>query len=348
MLFPLRLDYTESKTFTLGSSVSFELTREFHIEEILVKVAFTCSGVMATDNADGVQNILKRASLTVADGARTRNVVDCSGPGLLEYYNQVNGQLDYTTQNTVGTDTAAAKELTYPIPFGLPNLDDPGHSYLLLPTPRFNSNPVLRLDFSSQAEMDGHATPTFAITGGTVTLIIKRRSVLSKSWPTYDCELLESTLAIPTTGRISYELQSPGSYTGILMRTYTAAATRGDITSSGGQWILELLGTNNRRWTPAHLQTLNTYSKHPLIGTTGVLGYNYFLDFLSDMNGAQATEFGSVLDANLAVTTGARNRITFDATGGTGVQCKFVTHRIYGVLDNLKMLTRVGKKSKST
>lgn len=353
MLFPQRLDFSDSVTgLALGASQPFKITREFHIDHIIVHLAFTVGTVMATANADSLQAILKRVVLTVADGARTRNVVDMTGPGLLEYYRQINGQLDPITNSAVMTNTTGAKNLYYPIPFMLPNLTDPYCSMLALPAPRYTSDPNLTLTIASQADMDTNGTPTFALTGTiTARLIIIRRSVLVSGWPSFDTELAEATQAYGTSAsNQSYELQSPGSYTGILFRCYTSATAKGDVSTASGEFKLQLLGTNIRRWRLTDLDVINGYSYNPVnvvVGTAPNFAGSYFLDFLADKNGDSQSELGSVLDANLPVTTGARLRLIQDIAGGTNVQIKYVTHRIFGQLDNLKSLNKLGGKQRS-
>lgn len=349
MLFPQRLDFTDSKaTAALGSSYTFDITREFHIDTIIIHLSLNVGTVAATMNADSLQNVLKRVTMTVADGARTRNVVDMSGPALLEYWAHVNGQLDFTTATAVNTNTTGIKNLYYPIPFVLPNVDDPFGSVLLLPAPRFTSNPQLQLTFASVTDIDVNVTPTFVVSGNIVArCIVIRRSVLVRDWLTYDAELLESTVAYTTSAsNQGYELQSPGSYTGILLRCYLSSAAHGDISIANGEFKLQLLGTNLRRFRLTDEEVINYYSKIPNVGAVSIFPGSYFMDFLSDKMGNSAGEFGSVLDANLPVTTGARLRLLQDINGAAGVQVKYVTHRIFGVLDKLKMLSRLGSKPK--
>jgi hypothetical protein len=362
MLFPLRLDFSDSKTgAALAGAYTFDMTREFHIAQIFLEVSFTVATAAATINADGLLGLVKRVVLTVADGARTRNVIDCSAAGLVEFYHNINGMLDKDTLSALGVaasgtapNTTGAKILHIPIWFCPPNLDDPVNSMLLLPAPRFTSNPQLSVTFGSQTDVDVNATPTFALTGTiTARLVIQRRSVLVKSWPTFDAELQEITVPYPNSGKQAYELQSPGSYTGILLRAYTSSSVRGDVMTAGGEFNLQLLGTQIRRFRLTDLEFINYYSKSPqfAIGAAGsVVGVSlgaYFMDFISDSNGQAGGELGSVLDANLPVTTGARLRLVQDITGGATVQIKYVAHRIFGILDNLKMLTKLGAKPKS-
>ena len=51
---------------------------------IRIKLAVT-AGTPTTKAVDGVLGILKKVQLQVCDGARTRNVVDASSMGLIEY-----------------------------------------------------------------------------------------------------------------------------------------------------------------------------------------------------------------------------------------------------------------------
>lgn len=295
---------------------------------------------MATANADSIQNLLNRVQLTVSDGARTRNIVDVSGAGLLEYGKQLLPALDRNTIAAVGVNNTAAKVITYPIWFGHPQLQDPTGSVLLLPAPRFTSNPVLNLTFSTQAQMDTNGAATFAIAAGiTCRLIILRRQVTMPDFPFYDTELAEIATAYATTGNSQLtELQIPGSYTGILSRCYTSVSARGDTTPAGGQHVLQLLGTVIRRFQFPDLEKLNDYSADG--GASPVFNGSYYLDFLSDKAGVTSGELGSTLNANIAVASGARFQLLDDVTGGAGVQIKRVTHRIFGDLSDLKFGNR--------
>lgn len=58
MIFQKRTDFLPSSSGNaLGSSVRFELTREFHIDSIFIRLTFTPTAVMATDNADGIYKL---------------------------------------------------------------------------------------------------------------------------------------------------------------------------------------------------------------------------------------------------------------------------------------------------
>lgn len=340
MLFSKRQDFTPTQSsLSLGQQVRWEITREFHIESISLVVSVTPSAAMATANADNIQNIVNRVQVQVSDGARTRNVVDCSGAGLLEYALQIQGGLDRTTAANIGTNpSSGAKILVYPIWFAHPQISDPVGSVLLLPAPRFNSNPSVIVTFSSQAQMDTNATPTFAVSALSAYLIIVRRQVNRPKFPVFDTELAEVEVSYSTTGNAQlYELQIPGSYTGILFRDYTSATARASIQVSGGENRLQLIGTNIRRFRMEDLQYENDQSVNLYPATWNNISGSFYLDFLTDKVGEASGDLGSVLDANILAASGSRVQLLQDITGGSNVKRKYLTHRIFGNLKDLKL-----------
>lgn len=339
MIFQKRQDFTATKSsISLGDKITFEITREFHVESIDLVVTVTPSAAMATANADNLQNIVNRVQLSISDGARTRNVVDCSGSGLIEYGMQVAGGLDRDTAANIGTNpSSGAKVLVYPIFCSHPQLDDPVGSVFLLPFPRYNSNPILTVQFSTQAQMDTNATPTFAVSALTAYLVIRRRQVNRANWPTLDWELAELSASYPNTGNSQlYELQIPGSYTGILMRDYQGLSTRGFLETSGGQNTLQLLGTVIRRFQMAQIQRENDRSVNLYPATWNNITGTAYLDFLSDKTGESSPDLGSVLDANILSASGARLQLLQDITGGSNYSRRYLTHRVFGNLTALK------------
>lgn len=339
MLFQKRTDFSPSKTVTLGSTVQFEITREFHIERItlVVKFDYTQAG---TKVADGVWNLVNKLQLQISDGARTRNVVDISGPGLLEYDWNIMGGLDRDTATLNQANTSGTgKTLYYPIYCAHPQLDDPVGSTFLLPAPRYNSNPVLSVLFSTQAQMDINATLAFALANATCYLIVDRRQVNRANWPTLDWELAEVTTPYASTGASQlYELQIPGSYTAILMRDYTATnsarAWLGTTGSTVGENKLQLLGTVIRRFHMEDVLAENDASSRLYPATWTNPGNHAFLDFISDKTGESSPDLGSVLDANILAASGARLQLLQDINTA-GVR-KYVTHRVFGNLSSLK------------
>jgi hypothetical protein len=276
----------------------------------------------------------------VSDGAQNRNVVDVSGQGLLEREMNTVGTLDVATQTQFRANPDdQIVTLRYPIRFEHPQLADPVGSVLLLPAPRFNSNPIVTLQWSSQVEMDTNATPTFAITTASCRLVIIRRQVTRANFPTFNTELAELSTPFPTTGTaLLTELQIPGSYTGLLFRDYASLTSRASIETANGENRLQMLGTVIRRFRMADVLAENQRSMVTNIGTgapVALAGCSY-LDFLADKVGTIAGDLGSVLDANILQASGARVQLLQDVTGGTNVRRNIVTHRIYGNLKELK------------
>jgi hypothetical protein len=173
-----------------------------------------------------------------------------------------------------------------------------------------------------------------------VEAIVVRRQVSVNKFPYVDFDLIEQTVPFPTSGtELRTELLTPGSYTGQLYRGFTSATARGDISAStSSAWRIESLGVQFRRWRMPHLQIMNDYSRVPNNATVPNFTASFYNDFLTDKNGTDANELGSVLDANVPVASGARIYLIGDVTGGTNVQLKVVSHRIYGDLRQLKLI----------
>lgn len=348
MLFQKRTDYSATQTgLALGQTITFPITREFHVEKITLVVSVTPTAAQATANADGLNAIVNKMQLSVSDGARTRNVVDVSGPGLLEYNWNVAG-LDRDTRTNFQTNPAAgAKILRYEIHCSHPQVEDPVGSTMLLPFPRYNSNPVLSVTFATQAQMDTNVAPTFAVGALTAKIIVHRRQVNRANWPTVDWELTENSVGYATTGNSQlYELQIPGSYTGILLRDYQGLATRGFLETTGGENKLQLLGTVIRRFNCADVLAENDVSAALSPATWTNPTACAYLDFVSDKSGETGADLGSVLDANILAASGARLQLLQDITGGTNYMRKYVTHRVFGNLSALKFGGAPGTKGK--
>ncbi len=349
MIFQARTNYIQNAdtaaaaALTLGSSVRIALDRTFPIESIWLRVRFTVTTAMATANADSLQNIVRQIDLSISDGVKTRSVVRCSGPGLLEFAAQQQTNLDRTTLANINTNTTGAKEMTFPIWCAHPQIVDPVGSFLLLPVTRFPNDPVLTIDFSSQTQMDTNATPTFALTASTlqVEAIVVRRQVSTEKFPYLDWDLIEQVVPFPNTGNEQrVELLTPGSYTGQLYRCFTTASARGDIasgTNNDDPWRIESLGVVFRRWRNSHLQIINDSSR-PATNASPNFTASFYNDFLTDKSGTDASELGSLLDANVPVSSGARVYLIVSVTGGAAVQLKVVNHRIYGDLRKLKLI----------
>lgn len=330
MLFQKRQDFSEYTGKALGDTFEHEISREFPIEKIVIRVTGTVGTAMTGPLADKLQGILNRATLTVADGARTRTVVDCSGAGLLEYAVQVHG-LDSATKIYLETNATGAFEFNYPIHFCLPCAADPLYSATILPVNRYNNNPKLKLKIASVAEM---CASGLVLTGTlTIQVITFRRQVTVTDWPTWDTELSEFyNTTFSGAQRANIELPIPGAYTGLLIRGYTSTTARGDVLSATGEARLDLLGTTLRRFKLQHLLNENQASI-PWAEADTVIPGSYFLDFLTDNAGPDASDLGSVFQTSGLQTTGARPNLVMDIGGAYTV--KLLAHRIFGDLSPL-------------
>ena len=223
-------------------------------------------------------------------------------------------------------------------------------------------SPQLTVDFATAAEMYSAGS----ISAVVVDFFVVRRYMTSavngyilKNGGFLASDLLESTfpVVLGQAGAVRFAINTPGSYTNLLMRQYLGGAsiTRGviDQSTTVGQetvWTLESGGVAVRQWKWLQLQAQHgftdtrnsanqTYS--PRIG--GIIPANTvvrppvscLLDFLSDgTSGSGANEFGSVLDCNLPANSGLKMEICGSvASVATNPSSLYaIGHRIYGDL----------------
>ena len=324
---------SELSALALGKTVKVPITREFALDSIGIRVTGTVTTAAATMNADGIFALIKRVTLTV-NGKNYINGV--SGAALVELTSMFQG-LDDQTNAVIGNNTTGAKEFTVWLWLGHPQLKDPIRP-LLMPRP-INEDGTLEIVLGNQSDIDVNATPTYAATAGfTLEIILRRRPVdlAFLGHQHVESELNEYDQPWPASGtRQFFELPALGSYTGVMLRNYTSASARGDISSAAGVISLELANTIIRKNYPRHIAIINELSKGS--GEAGKFLNSYFYDFLADTD-EDVIEVSSLLDANPASTQGSRFRVFQDITGGTNVRTKFVTHRLYGDLSRLKAL----------
>jgi hypothetical protein len=375
MIFKKREDYLVDDSFAAADAVFSqtirkEITREFPIESIYLKVKFTFTGV-ANTLVDTWYNLVRRVVLQVADGARTRNVVDASGTALVEYARQIHGGLDsgWITRRDIpgANDTSPATyEFIIPIFFALPQVSDPVSSALLLPAPRYNSNLILTVALDSKANVTtGAGTVTSAVIG----YVINRREVNIPDWDYYDTELSEISTTFAGSGSQLFELPVPGAYTGLLMRFYDNSTPKLRInpdSTTSPENRLQYLGNVIRRFRMTDCQAENELSiflpnKFQQTVTIGVaataystiqkifgVGVNqtsptagvnevgvYYKDFLADRPGQDVDELGSVLDTNFLMATGARLQLVHNLNAAS-YTANYLIHRIYGDISDLQ------------
>lgn len=373
------MDFLPSQQFTqanaYGQSIRYEITREFPIEAIALRLRLSMGALNGTPTSYGFQgeapwSFIKRVVVTVADGARTRNVVDLSGIGLQEYLRQVAGGLpsgDAVGGVSMGTNVNVAWDFVFMIPFALPNLADPLASTMLLPAPRYNSNVILTI---TTADTQG---AVFSFVGGTTPSVdhtwnieptVIRRDVRDPNWLYLDTELAETryNLALNSTQQL-IELQVPGSYSGILLRGYNSLAVngnglpgRGDPSASSGpgvpgtttgEFSLRMLSNVIRRFRWGVAQAVNEMSlwepvyngafTNSTVPCRVGVAPSVYLDFVNDRAGQVADDLGSVLDTNPLMATGTRLQLFADNNATSGTQyLQLVTHRIFGNLQDLK------------
>lgn len=130
MFFQQRPDYLlpPAPLAAIGAATGPQTTRiniprTFPIEAIMIVVAFnqlteiTPAGA-PTPNVDGLQNILRNVNLTVADGVRTRTVVDVPGSALLELAVQTRGTISSSSELCIGNRVAVSATATENNVFG--------------------------------------------------------------------------------------------------------------------------------------------------------------------------------------------------------------------------------------
>ena len=345
------------------------LQRTFPIEAIQIQVEMNVSGVAATLNVDGLQNILKRVNLTIADGVRTRTVVDCSGPDLLEFQVQTRGFIDADTTAALGgqlvnsanavavygNNTTGIKRLTYLIDCAPTQIMDPLSSMMLLPVTRYPSDPILALTIAGANDIDKNAAITFAATNIVVTVSVYRRFVNVDQWAYIDWDLTTQDTPLPSAvSDFRIELLTPGSYFGTLYKCYAATSGAGiplvryDITNPQSPGIrIESLNVNFRRFTFRMLKALNEASRgYAFLPGSAIQFFpaSFYSDFLTDRL-TDATELGSVLDANIPVNSGATVNLMLapsSTAGGvptvvqSGSFLRQLHWRAYGNLSSLK------------
>jgi hypothetical protein len=342
--FSKRVDYNDAKSASPGETIEFELTREFHIVNILLATTVTNDASALTANMRG-GDLIKNVSIVVSDGTNTREVVSASGGDLIEYARQISGLDKITLQGhyTPTTTASANWYLNIPIWFAHPQMADPLRSFFLLPAPRFNSNIRLRVRLE-----DGSAFGTNPPSTISVRPIVTRRVVTIEDFVTWDTELLTTEQAYTSSGaRQRFELPVPGSYTGILLRTWDSDGNRLDPSTSDGVFSLQALQTTFQRIHLSDLNAINGRSADFAVDGSGGANYpgffandgdigEYYMDFLSDERGSSVNELTSLLDANIYAATGAKLELLQDIAGSANAKIRYLTHRIFGDIERFK------------
>lgn len=373
MLFEKKTDYIfprETNAYAFGAAATFDIPRELPIESMYLRVSFKNSTAPTAYGADGPLGFIRKIQLSGADGARTRNVIDASGAGLIELSKHWTGYTDHQTglllnsNRTAGTysPTPGTGDRTFVVPmhFALPNLDDPVASAFLLPVDRYNANPQMTVQIGSTTDIASDVTQppvqgtvTGAAGAGVVlSLVINRRIVNRLNWPIVDAEIGElSKTASATIGdNQDFDIPITGYYTALLLRTYLSAAAKGDVSHAtlltallahhNNPWRLELSGNTIRRFRLSDVEVENDLSEAHGSAQGDILAGSYLLDFLSDRIGGDSgdvnTVFGSLLNANIPLNSGARLVLRQNIQVASA-PIKYLYHRFYANLKDLKL-----------
>ncbi len=353
----------ETNSFTAGGVATFDITRELPVESMFLKMTWSVSGYSApTFLADGPLAHVRRMVLNGADGARTRNAVDASGVGLIEYSKHLTGCIDPITGSQVNSNRAAGTyaptfaastdySVIYPIHFAMPNLEDPLSSVFLLPVDRYNANPQLQVQFGAAADVI--SAGTFTAQTARLSLLINRRIVNRLNWPIVDAEIGELRKDFAATGADQdFDIPITGYYTGILQRQYRTnairgaldAATIGDYSDADNTNFskIELSGNTLRRFRMADVEYENDLSEATGSGQGDQLAGSFLHDFLSDRVGSDAGDpgvaLGSCLNANIPLNSGARLTIKHNVQVLTAGQTRahMLYHRFFANIKDLQ------------
>jgi hypothetical protein len=338
-------------TVGLGNTVSFDITRDFFLDSLLVFQPITITSATAADlTPEGLWNAIKQILLPVADGQSNRIQTNVSGPGALRYYGKVGNALDY---KTIQASTVFIKEtalslaggvtflICYPITFKHPQLSDPIGSYFMLPLPRYNADPQLQLTYGSLSDIT--SDPDAMVTLGNPYVVVNKRDVPNIQFPTFQTELIENVQAFGSTGANQlYNLQVPGTYTNIELYMKNASNVATDITNNQVN-TLGYLGQTLRYFIYNGVKVEEQYSQgNDAFITDGSGIYDIFpglisLDFLHDGYGMEVGELNSAFNLNPLAGSGAQGQINLNiASTGT---ISVLWHRIFGDLTLLKVPT---------
>jgi len=318
------------------------------MEGFAIRVQPTLSAAAATIAPEGVFALIKNIRLTVNDGGSSRNVINADSMSMAQRWLQYNGNLDTATLLAFAGafGSTGAKDITIPFTFAPNCVEDPVRSHFLLNLPRFNSDPVLEIQFGTQAEVDTHATPTFAISAMTVDLVTLKRFVKVPYWQYLDTEFFTSSQDYPNNSANQiYDIPVPGYHMSIGARPYSSATALGDFTQSGGFVTIQALNTFERRIQPGNLLKMNQYSEGSDVTAGGANGAQrvlaaslYWWDYLTDLGGSNAMTLDGVLDTNPFVNVGTGPQVVWDLNGGSGKKIVFTHDRFFGDINPYRYL----------
>lgn len=351
MQFAKRPDYrVVAASWAHSTKYTLTLSREFWLESLMIGINFTTGAVTyTTPTADNMAALLKSVRLSVTDASGNRKVIDLTGSAILEYWRNVVGSLDRNTAALVGGTTpgnTTMYTLLFPIPLRHPQLQDPWGAATMLPLPRLNNDPILEIEIGAATDVAATTTNVFS-TKGPLFVVLNRRDVNVSGFPYIPGELITYPNAWNSAGGKQYwEVPAIGSVTGILIQDYKGGTARTCILGSGttsdevGQdWSVEYLSTVIRRVPPYVIQAENDHTIDLYPATWANQSGSYFFDFITDFPGADAFNFGSVLDLNPLQLNGGKCRLIGSSlVTSASSSSNFTVHKLFGDLRQIKFV----------
>ena len=353
-------------TAGFGNAINFNLPRTFFGDSALLVIPITIAtpDASATFSTPGLINAVKNVNLQISDGTSNRSQTYASGWGLLRKGIRVLDQLDNQTLVSTGSGLlyqqsidAASKigtgtfNIVIPLLWRTTQVSDPNGSATLLPLPRYNTDPQLTVTFGALTDIVTSTVTNLAVTFGSPYVSLIQREILNVAFPVFDTQLAELQTTQSASGNnVIINLPVPGNYTFInLYGENTSASSRlgllpGTLQSAGNPWVLQYIGQTLRQFNLADLKTLEQYTQatnvYPITGTaTDALAFLdpfqgvYHLNFINDNFGAEAAEFGSVLNSNVLSGTGSQVQIVQNF--GSAANMYYLYEQILGTLTQL-------------
>lgn len=341
---------------TLGSTVRITMPRDYAREGFLLRVNVTVSGVAATIAPEGIFALVKKIRLSVNDGGQNRDLVNADALSIVQRHIGYGGNLDTTTLATFSNafGSATAKVFTIPFFFAPLNIEDPTRSLFLANFPRFNNDPILEITVGSQADVDTNATPTFAVSSLTFTVVDYKRFVSSDNWTFLKTDFITYQQSYTqNAANQRYNIPVPGWHFAIFGRMYTSATALGDITQTNGLIRIQALNVVERVLQLADLRTLNendinsdvlttTAGQQRLIAAGG--GGSFVFHYTSDILGFGVTNLDTLLNSNPYVQLGTAPQVVADINGGSNKQIIYGHDRCYGDISSALIAPRLKSK----
>lgn len=364
-LFPSRqvLINSYQGTAGFGNAVTFTIPRTFFGDSALLVIPITVAApdASATFSTPGFMNAVKNINFQISDGTSNRSQTYATAWGLVRKGVRVLDQLDSQTLLSTGAglsylqsiDTASKIPtgtfyVTIPILWRTTQVSDPNGSATLLPLPRYNTDPTLTVTFGAVADIVTSTVSGLTLTIGSPYVTLIQRELLNVSFPVFDTQLAEIQFSQSGAGNnIIQNLPTPGNYT--LINMYGENSSRQGIgpetlQAAGAPWILQFIGQSLRQFNLRDIKTLEQYTQavnYFTVGSQATLANAvtdpfqgvYHLNFINDNFGAEAAEFGSVLNSNPLAGTGSLVQIVQNF--GAAANMSYLYEQILGTISAL-------------